>query len=232
MKTIILDKSELYNSALGQIQSLLNRKPDAVIAFAGGRTMSPLFEALSSAYAGGTLSFRQAHILAVCEYLEADVSIKITEQLKNELAANTDLPEENFHTPDGSAPDEYDRLINELGGLDLAVLGIGYNGHIGYNEPATPFDSHTHIQKLTDKTKAQLSARGISPELMPQYAITMGIKTLTDARDIALIACGDDKAAAVFQMLYAKTTSYVPAAFLQLPLNVTVYCDRAAAARL
>lgn len=232
MKTVILEIDELYDSAAQKIVNTLKRRPDAVIALAGGKTMSPLFAKLSKLCNDGAVSFRDAKILAVAEFVEAEESIRIGAQLQNELISNIDIHPENFHTPEKFSPDEYDELIRTLGGLDIAVLGIGYNGHIAYNEPATPFDSHTHVQKLTDKTKALLSKRGIADEQMPQYAITMGIKTLTDARDIAVIAVGEDKAAAVFQMLYAKTTSYIPAAFLQLPLNVTVYCDRDAASRL
>ena len=128
--------------------------------------------------------------------------------------------------------EEYDRLIESLGGLDLAVLGIGQDAHIGYNEPATPFDSYTHVQKLTDRTKRQLSERGYTKENMPEYAVTMGIKTLTEARNIILLAGGEDKAAAVFEMVYGKTITYIPASFLQIPTEVTVYLDTAAASRL
>ena len=141
--------------------------------------------------------------------------------LREQLCA-ADVSEENCFFPDAAAPEEYDRLIESLGGLDLAVLGIGQDAHIGYNEPATPFDSYTHVQKLTDRTK----------ENMPEYAVTMGIKTLTEARNIILLAGGEDKAAAVFEMVYGKTITYIPASFLQITTEVTVYHDTAAASRL
>ena len=112
------------------------------------------------------------------------------------------------------------------------MLGIGQDAHIGYNEPATPFDSYTHVQKLTDRTKRQLSERGYTKENMPEYAVTMGIKTLTEAGNIILLAEGEDKAAAVFEMVYGKTITYIPASFLQIPTEVTVYLDTAAASRL
>ena len=88
------------------------------------------------------------------------------------------------------------------------------------------------VQKLTDRTKRQLSERGYTKENMPEYAVTMGIKTLTEARNIILLAGGEDKAAAVFEMVYGKTITYIPASFLQIPTEVTVYLDTAAASRL
>ena len=122
--------------------------------------------------------------------------------------------------------------IAAAGGLDLAVLGLGDNAHIGYNEPGTPFDSRTHVQKLTERTKRQLLKRGFTDKDMPDLAVTMGIRSLTEARGILLLASGAEKAAAVYQMLYAKTTSYIPAAFLQIPSDVTVLLDREASAEL
>ena len=143
----------------------------------------------------------------------------------------TDLKPENCTFLTGDNWQDYDRLIEEAGGLDLAVLGIGDNGHIGYNEPATPYDSRTHRQKLTDATKRQNAAIFGSAEAVPDYAWTMGIKTLVLARQILVLAAGEEKAQPVFKMLYARDDSVVPAAFLQLPLNVEVYVDEAAGAK-
>lgn len=123
-------------------------------------------------------------------------------------------------------------MIAAQGGLDLAVLGLGINAHIGYNEPATPFDSLTHVQKLTAATKRQLATRFGGEENCPEFAVTMGIKTLVSARSIMLLAFGEHKADAVFKMLYGRNDSVIPAAFLQIPLNVTVYLDKEAAQKL
>ena len=112
------------------------------------------------------------------------------------------------------------------------MLGIGEDCHIGYNEPGTLFDTATHIQKLTDRTRRQLLKRGFTEQDMPQYAVTMGVRTLTDAGEILVIASGGDKAGAVYQMLYAKTTPYIPAAYLQIPLEVAVMTDTEAAREL
>ena len=127
MKTVILDKDALYDSAAEQIVKTLARKPDAVIALSGGKTMSPLFAKLSELCRNGAVSFRDAAILTVAEFVEAEESIRIGTQLHNELISNIDIHLDNFHTPENLSPDVYDELIKELGGINLAVLGIGYN---------------------------------------------------------------------------------------------------------
>ena len=144
----------------------------------------------------------------------------------------TDVKPENCFFPDVEDPAAYDALIESLGGVDLAVLGIGEDCHIGYNEPGTLYDTHTHVQKLTDRTKRQLLKRGFTDSDMPEQAVTMGIKELVSAREILLLASGREKAGAVYQMLYAKNTSYIPAAYFQLPPEVTVLLDTDAAAEL
>ena len=220
---------EIEEQAARQIKDIVCAKPDAVIALAAGRDMKGLFERLGEMCAAGEVSLKSARILAVTEFSGRH---DCADLLRERLLRAADVSEENCFFPDADAPEEYDRLIESLGGLDLAVLGIGQDAHIGYNEPATPFDSHTHVQKLTDRTKRQLSERGYTEEDMPEYAVTMGIKTLTEARNIILLAEGEDKAAAVFEMVYGKTITYIPASFLQIPTEVTVYLDTAAASRL
>lgn len=227
MKTEICKTSEeLVEIAVKTIQNQLNKKPDSVLALACGQTMEPLWERLAG------LPMGDARILCVTELVGVEEAKSCRHALTEGLVKKTDLKPENCFFPDADAAGDYDRLIGNLGGIDLAVLGIGEDCHIGYNEPGTLFESRTHVQKLTDRTKRQLLRRGFTDEDMPETAVTMGIKTLTDARDILLLAFGEDKAAAVYQMLYAKTTPYIPAAFLQIPLEVTVLLDEKAAAKL
>ena len=229
LKIIKGKASEIEEQAARQIKDIVCAKPDAVIALAAGRDMKGLFERLGEMCAEGEVSLKNARILAVTEFSGRH---DCADLLRERLLRAADVSEENCFFPDADAPEEYDRLIESLGGLDLAMLGIGQDAHIGYNEPATPFDSRTHVQKLTDRTKRQLSERGYTEENMPGYAVTMGIKTLTEARNIILLAEGEDKAAAVFEMVYGKTITYIPASFLQIPTEVTVYLDTAAASRL
>ena len=232
MKTIICEKNEALEKAADVLCALLKEKPDAALAFACGETMAPLWETLAGRCADGAVSFSRAHVFGVTEFCGVPADKSCRHALTAGLLERTDAKTENVFFPDPEAPEETDRRIEALGGLDLAVLGIGENCHIGYNEPGTLFDSRTHVQKLTDRTKKQLLKRGFSEEELPEAAVTMGVKTLTDARKILLLAFGEAKAAAVFQMLYAKTTSYIPAAYLQIPLEVTVLLDRAAAEKL
>lgn len=229
MKIIKGEAFEIEEQAARQIKDIVCAKPDAVIALAAGRDMKGLYKRLGEMCAAGEISLKNARILAVTEFSERHDCENF---LREQLLRTADISGENCFFPDAGAPEEYDRLIESFGGLDLAVLGIGQDAHIGYNEPATPFDSHTHVQKLTDRTKRQLSERGYADENMPEYAVTMGIKTLTEARNIILLAGGEDKAAAVFEMVYGKTITYIPASFLQIPTEVTVYLDTAAASRL
>ena len=232
MKTIICEKRELADQAALHIKNALERKPEAVLAFACGETMKPLWTRLVELCNQGELSFRECRVLCATEFCGVDEAQSCRRALTRGLLEITDVRSENCFFPDPATPEATDALIEGFGGIDLAVLGIGEDCHIGYNEPGTLFDSRTHVQKLTDRTKRQLSKRGFNGADMPERAVTLGIKTLTDAREILLLASGTDKSAAVYQMLYAKTTSYVPAAYLQIPLNVTVLLDREAAEKL
>ena len=229
MKTeICKTKAELVEIAVKEIQNQLDTKPDSVLALACGQTMEPLWAAL----AGQAVSLQSARILCVTELCGVEESKTCRHTLTEGLLDKTDADPANCFFPDPDAPEAYDRLIETLGGIDLAILGIGEDCHIGYNEPGTLFESHTHVQKLTDRTRRQLLKRGFTDEDMPETAVTMGIHDLTRARHILLLAFGEDKAAAVYQMLYARTTPYIPAAFLQIPLEVTVLLDEGAASKL
>ena len=233
MKTeICKNTEELVEIAAKAIQKQLEVKPESVLALACGETMKPLWARLAELFDKGQLRMLDARIFCAAELCGVEEDKTCRHALTAGLIEKTDMQPENCFFPDPDNPEGYDRLIEKLGGIDLAVLGIGEDCHIAYNEPGTLFDSRTHVQKLTDRTKRQLLKRGFTESDMPETAVTMGIKTLTDAREILLIATGEDKSAAVYQMLYAKTTPYIPAAFLQIPLEVTVLLDEAAAAKL
>ncbi len=229
MKTVVSDRSDAERRAALRIKALLDEKPNAVLALTAGRSTRGLYVELSRMCKAGDLSFSAARIFAVAEYVDVPEADSCRAVLKNQLIDNIDIPAANVFYPDPAACGDYDALIAAAGGLDMAVLGIGINAHIGYNEPATFFDTRTHVQKLTDRTKRQLESSG---RAVPEQAVTMGLKTLTEARDIILLAFGQEKAAPVFEMVYGKTITYIPASFLQIPLNVTVYLDKAAAEKL
>ena len=232
MKTIILSREDCCREAAEQIRALLTAKPGAVLALAAGRTMEPLFGELARLCAAGELSLKKARLFAVTEFEDCPAELSCRRQLEQSLVGKTDLSPENCRFLSAETAEGYEEAIRAAGGLDLAVLGLGDNGHVGYNEPATPYASRTHRQKLTDATRRQLAERFGGEEKVPAYAWTMGIKTLVEAREIFVLAFGEEKARPVHQMLYARDDSYVPAAFLQLPLQVTVWLDQAAAAKI
>lgn len=232
MRTVIADKNEIELKAALHVKSVLDAKSDAVLALTAGRSTQGLYDRLSRMCAAGEISFKHARIFSVAEYVGADREHSLRAALERQLTDNIDIPASGVFSPDPGDPDAYDAMISSAGGLDLAVLGIGQNCHIGYNEPATPFDTRTHTQKLTDATRRQLIAAGVPPDRVADSAVTMGIKTLTQARDIILLAFGAEKAEPVHQMVYGKTITYIPASFLQIPLEVTVYLDDAAATKL
>ena len=228
MKTVISAENENALKAAEHIRHTLREKPDAVLALTAGRSTEELYARLSEMCEKGEISFSKARIFAVTELVGADKGKSQREKLENELISRIDINKENVFFPDADDCAGYDKLISGVNGIDLAVLGIGMNGHIGYNEPGTQFETFTRVQKLTKSTRRELGAdyEGV------ERAVTMGIKTLTDAKDIILLAAGEEKADIVFKAVYGRTDSLIPAAFLQIPLQVTLYLDICAAEKL
>lgn len=231
MKTIIADYERAALLAADRICALIAERPDAVLALSGGKSPAALYNELVKRYNSHELSLDKAKLFLVADYtgLDDDDPRLCRNEIKNALVETTDLRIENCRFIDVSNFSDYDELIAEAGGIDLCVLGIGHNAHIGFNEPATQFNTFSHRQKLTDKTRRQKVESFGGADNVPEYGVTMGIKTITQARDIIVLAFGEDKKGPVFQMLYARDDSVFPAAFLQLPLNVTVIADEAAA---
>lgn len=229
IKTVIDTKTGANKKACDEICRLIGQKPDAVLALASGSSVSELYDMLAERCTAGEISLKKVRIFQIAEY-EGDGSLRAF--LERTLIMKAGVPPDNCVFLNADDLDTYDAKIADCGGLDLAVLGIGQNCHIGFNEPATPFDSLTHRQKLTDKTKRMKADDFGGFENVPDYGLTMGIKTITNAKNIMLLAFGESKAAPVFNMIYGKTMSYIPASYLQIPLNVTVYLDDAAASML
>lgn len=232
MKTIISDENEIISKAAELVCSVLRKKSDAVIALVGGRSVEGLYRKLAEICAAGELSFKNARFLGVADYVAAPKEKSHSHQIKEKFLAYTDANSDNIYFPQADDCAAYDALVEYLGGIDLAILGLGENAHIGYNEPATPYASSCRVQKLTEATKRQNALMFGGAENVPETAVTMGIKTLCDAREIMLLAFGENKAQAVHKMLYGRNDSVVPAAFLQIPMNVTVLVDKAAASQL
>ena len=232
MKTVVCSYEECNARAAAQIKRVLDKKPDAVLALSAGRTPRGLYEELSRLCRAGELSFRDAKLFAVTEFEAVDEEQSCRRLVETCFVEKTDIRPENCHYLSPENLENYDTEIKAAGGLDIAVLGLGANAHIGYNEPAVPYDSLSHRQKLTDATKRQNAEVFGSEEDVPEYGYTMGIYTLVWATEIIVLAFGEAKADAVHKMLYGRDDSSVPAAFLQIPRDVTVYLDEKAASKL
>ena len=234
MKTIILPRRETLAAAARSIAVLLDEKPQAVLAVSSGDDCLELYDVLASLCAEGQLDLSQARLFALTEFegLSADDARSCRARLQNRLVGPCAVPASQVRFLSENDLERYDDEIAAAGGLDLAIVGIGLNGRFGFNEPATPYDSLTHRQKLTHKSRLELAPLFGGEEQVPAFGLTAGVKTVVEAKKILVLALGGDRADAVYKMLYARTDSFVPAAFLQLPLQVDVYLDKSAAEKL
>ena len=234
MKTSILPRRETLAAAARSIAALLNEKPQAVLGVSAGEDCLKLYDALSALCERGELDLSQARFFALTEFegLARDDARSCRAALQNRLFIPCGIAAEHacFLTADNL--EHYDNEIAAAGGLDLAIVGLGLNGRFCFNEPATPYDSLTHRQKLTHKSRLELAPLFDGEEQVPAFGLTAGVKTVVEAKKILVLALGENRADAVYKMLYARTDSFVPAAFLQLPLQVDIYLDEAAAEKL
>ena len=232
MKTIVQDRDILLQQVTDALCTFFREKPDAVFTMAAGRTMQPVWAGLARAVEEKRVSLARACFFQTAEFMNCPAEQSLRSMTENLLVDKTDLDPASCFWMEGKSTEAFEEEIRQAGGLDLAVLGIGNNAHIGFNEPATPYSSRCHVQKLTTGTRNQYAWRFGSPDAVPESGFTMGIRTLTEAGKIMVLCLGEEKANATFQMLYARDDSVVPAAFLQLPYDVTVYADREAGAKL
>ncbi len=219
---------------------LLRRKPDALLGVATGSTPLPVYEALAAKVRAGEVDTSRARICQLDEYVglpyghpESYRSVVL-----REVVEPLGLTDEAFMGPDGTAEDvaaacaDYDRALAEAGGVDLQLLGIGTDGHIGFNEPCSSLASRTRIKTLTQQTR-QDNARFFSGlDEVPHHVITQGIGTILEARHLVLLATGEAKADAVALAVEGPLSALVPASALQLHPHATVVVDEAAASRL
>ena len=232
MKTIVRGREELLQLAAERIVDRIREKPDAVLTMAAGRTMLPLWALLREASARREVSFSRIRFFQTAELIGVPEEKSLRRMTEQSFLDPVGVPEENrFWLTEETVPD-CDEAIREAGGLNLAVLGLGNNAHIGYNEPGTQFSTGCRIQKLTEKTRSQLAWLFPDGASVPEKAVTMGIRTLTRSGEIMVLALGEEKAKAVFDMLYARDDSVIPAAFLQIPADVIVYADPDAGSKL
>jgi glucosamine-6-phosphate deaminase len=215
---------------------LIRRRPSAVLGLPTGSTPEGFYRAL---VAKG-VSFRQVRTFNLDEYvgLPREHPESYYRFMAEHLYRHVDLDPANIHIPDGMAPDpeaecrRYEEALRQAGHLDLVLLGLGLNGHIGFNEPGTPWDVRTRRVQLAESTR-QANARFFdSPDQVPREALTMGIGTMLEARQILLLASGPAKASIVRDVVRGEPSVMVPATALRGHPNVTVLLDREAASLL
>lgn len=230
---------ELAKSCATEIINLISDKPDAILGLATGASPVPTYKALIKANKDGVVSFAKVKTYNLDEYCDLPKNDKNSYYtfMNENLFDHIDIDKNNTHIPDGNAENieaeckAYDAAIDTIGGVDLQVLGIGTNGHIGFNEPADDFSDGTFKVKLTDSTIKSNSIY-FTENPMPHYALTMGIKTIMKAKKIVLIATGESKAEAVYKMIKGDVSPACPASILQNHKDVIILLDKTAASKL
>lgn len=222
------------------IVDAIKNKPNIVLGLATGSTPVGMYQNLIKKHKAGEVSFSEVKTFNLDEYvgLSQDHPCSYYYFMQENLFKDVDIKSESINLPNGTADDleaeckNYEDKIAVSGGIDLQVLGIGHNGHIGFNEPDTPFESITQIVQLAQSTIDANSRFFDNADQVPRQALSMGIKTIMQAKKILLIAKGEDKADIIKRALHGPITPDVPASVLQLHPDVTVILDEAAASKL
>jgi glucosamine-6-phosphate deaminase len=233
---VLEDADAVADYASAHIAARLTAKPGLVLGLPTGETPRGIYARLVKAHRSGEVSFANAASFNLDEYLglPPDHPASYHAYMREMLFRHVDIDPTRAHLPDGLATDataeglRYEQAIAEAGGIDLMVLGIGGNGHIGFNEPGSPFDSRTRPVRLTEATRAANAHSFPAGETVPASAITMGIATILDSREILLVATGPAKAAALAAALHGPESPQCPASVLRRHPAVTVVCDGAA----
>lgn len=208
-------------------------RPNRVLGLPTGSTPVGMYHYLARLAQEGIISFAQARTFNLDEYagLSADHPQSYANFMREHFWGKVDLPEGNADIPRGDVTDleaecrRYDSTIQRAGGIDVQILGLGLNGHIGFNEPSHNLEIRTHVVDLTPET-IQANARFFSdPELVPRKAITMGIGSIMQAQKILLLVSGENKRDILTKTLYGAVTTEVPASILQLHADLTVITD-------
>lgn len=237
---VVEDAQEMGERAAQYVADVVARNPQAAISVPTGSTPLPMFADLAKRVNAGALDLSRIQLFCLDEYLgvRTDHPKSLTGFLREHFLGPAHIPEENVHTLPVNDPDpaaaarRYEAEIEAAGGLDLAVLGLGGNGHIAYNEPGAEKDSRTRVIELTPESIDQ--AEGYFGDWdVPTKAMTVGVGTLLEARQIVMIVSGAAKADILAKTLQGPLTADVPASWLRLAgSNVTVIADRAAASKL
>ncbi len=241
MNVIITDSyKDMSRAGADMIAECVRRNPSCVLGLATGSTPIGLYRCLVDDFKGGRLSFADVTTFNLDEYVGLDGSHDQSYRyfMNHNLFDHVDIDKARTHVPSGTDADiarsaqAYDEAIEEAGGIDLQLLGLGHNGHIGFNEPCDHFPKGTHGVKLTESTISANSRLFDSPDEVPREAVTMGIGTIMAARKVLVVANGKDKAEIVAKAFLGDVTPEVPASILQFHPNATVIVDEEAGSRL
>lgn len=241
MKIIVADTyEEMSRLAADEIAAVMASKPNCVLGLATGTTPIGLYADLVARHQRGELSFAEASSYNLDEYrgLPGTHEQSYRYFMQDNLFDHVDIDAARTHVPDGSNPDaqaacaEYERAIEEAGGVDIQLLGLGHNGHIGFNEPCDEFPKETHVVELTESTIQANSRLFDSIDEVPREAYTMGVGTIMRAKRILVVANGAGKAEIVRDAFTGPVTPQVPASVLQFHPDVTVIVDKEAGALL
>ena len=242
MEVIILDNADAVAQLGAQrICELINKKPGVVLGLATGSTPIAMYRQLIDLYRQRKVSFNQATTFNLDEYIgiAPDDPQSYRTFMNRELFDEIDIDQASTYLPACSHEDNprdvginYEQAITEAGGVDLQILGIGSNGHIGFNEPTSSLASRTRVKTLTQKTLDDNSRLFGEGEWQPRLAMTMGIATILEARHIIVLATGEYKAQAVSDAVEGPVTAICPASALQMHERVSFILDQAAASKL
>lgn len=229
---------QMSKIAAGFIKTLVQAKPEAVLGLATGSTPEGLYKELVSAYQNGELDFSQVHTVNLDEYegLGPQHEQSYRYFMNDKLFKHINVKEENTYVPDGLAKNieamlaDYEALIDSFGGVDLQLLGLGHDGHIGFNEPCDHFEQKTHRVKLNSITLEANKRFFANIDEVPKYAYTQGIGSIMKAKQIVMIVSGADKKEILHKVLYGPVCPEVPASILQFHKNVIVIADEKALA--
>ena len=242
MEIIIQQNKQTASVAVARVVArLVREKPDAVLGLATGSTPLPLYAELIRMHREEGLDFSAVTTFNLDEYvgLEADHEQSYHSFMWQNFFSHININPNKIHIPDGMTTDvpaccaAYEQAIVDAGGIDLQILGIGSDGHIGFNEPTSSFASRTRIKTLTQETVAD-NARFFDGDesKVPRHCITMGIGTIMAARSNIMLAFGEGKAEAIAAMVEGPVAAMVPASILQHHRNAKVFIDDAAATQL
>ncbi len=242
MRITVYDNERVLARTLAvQIAATLGQRPALVLGLATGRTPIRLYHELASLHAHGQADFSRATTFNLDEFLgvPADHPGSYRRFMDEHLFSRVNLLPAQIHFLDGAAADpdaecdRYETAIAAAGGIDLQILGIGTNGHIGFNEPAKSLVPRTHRVTLKASTRRSNAALfGGDPEKVPAHALSMGMATILYARRILLIATGKSKAKCVERLITGRIETRMPASFLHVHRDVELVLDRAAASAL